>query len=84
MVAQERLLSGLGKYWISNPCGQSRDFKMAELNFAAIPLRQVKRVQFGILGPEEIVRKFSSHNTLFPFFTLIILYLTEKHVCHST
>lgn len=28
---------------------------MAELNFSAIPLRKVKKVQFGILGPEEIV-----------------------------
>lgn len=27
----------------------------AELNKSAIPLRRVKRVQFGILGPDEIV-----------------------------
>lgn len=27
----------------------------AELNKSSIPLRKVKRVQFGILGPEEIV-----------------------------
>ena len=56
---------------------------MAELNFAAIPLRRVKRVQFGILGPEEVV-SLAVIKTFFLLYTRNCLYLTETHVCHGT
>lgn len=37
----------------------------AELNKSVIPLRRVKKVQFGILGPDEIV---SSDRLKCPYF----------------
>ena len=39
----------------------------AELNKSVIPLRRVKRVQFGVLGPEEVVSlNMDDLTTVFP------------------
>lgn len=51
--------------------------------YSAAPVRKVKEVQFGILSPEEIVRRFSASISLPPLVGRVNNVLTKIVIVES-